>query len=626
MNPVKPKSAISLWWRIFSRTLHWWHLLVLAIIAMFGFALTSLAMVYLIGPALTTLFHPGDATLTGQLTNLTGSSALKAKFETLVAPIFFMDSPMATLKRFCIILVIVILAKNLFQYVQNITSTQLLQNVTNDFRKRVFSRLLELPLAFFQRNRAGDLMSRVINDVQMMQESVSVTIADMVRDPLQVGVYYVFLLAIDYRLTLILTLVVPIVVVVTSIIGRFLRRYGVRKQQHMADLSSVLQEGVVGIRIVKAFNGEQYEKRKFNRIADKYLRSLMKMYRVNRLSGPFNETVGVALAVLILWFGGRKVLLNTGPTPAEFMQFIITLFMIMQPVKQFVEKVNRVQEGLAAAERVFWLLDQKPTILSRLNAIPVEQFQNEVAFEDVSFKYEGSENYAIKNLSLTIPNGQIVALVGHSGAGKSTTADLLARFFDPTEGSIKIDGINLRDVELKSLRSLMGIVTQDVLLFNDSINANIAYTDTEPNREKIASSAQAANAVDFIEKLSHKYETMIGDRGLRLSGGERQRIAIARAIYHNPQILILDEATSALDSEAERLVQQAIDRLVVGRTVLVIAHRLSTVMRAHKIVVLDNGLKIAEGKHDELLQTCPIYEKLYKMQFELTVEEPSGIA
>ncbi len=611
------KSSFSLWWRIFSRTLRWWHLLVFAVVAMVGYAFSNLAMVYLIGPALTTLFSPESATLSRQLSALAGSSALKAKLAATLAPLIYRETPLATLKHFCFVLVVVVLAKNAFQYVQNITSVQLLQTVTNEFRKEMFDRLMSLPLSFFHKNKVGDLMSRVISDVQMMQESISVTIADMVRDPLQVGVYYAFLLAIDYRLTLVMTLVVPVVVFVMSTIGRFLRRYGARTQRRMSELASVLQEGLAGIRVVKAFSAEGYERSKFRRIADRYFRSLMKMYRVRRLAGPFNEAVGVFAAAAILWFAGRKVLAGTGPTPAEFMQYVVTLLLMMQPIKAFSDKVNRVQQGLAAAERVFWLLDQTPYDALRDGTKTIKELRRGIRYENVTFFYDGSDKPAVKDFTLEIPRGSMVALVGHSGGGKSTIADLLARLYDPTSGAILVDGEDLRNLSRKSWRSLLGIVTQEVILFNDTVLANIAYGDPSPDMDRVVAAAKAANALEFIEKLPQKFDTVIGDRGVKLSGGERQRIAIARAIYRNPQILIFDEATSALDSRSERLVQEAIERLVAGRTALVIAHRLSTVRRADKIVVVEGGRKVCEGTHQTLLRTCPLYRELYEVQFEV---------
>ena len=605
-------SPFRLWWRVFARTMERWHLLVISVISMIFFAVSNLAMVYMVGPMLTALFNPDGATVTSQLAKFSGSQALKAKISTFLAPFIYKSTPMETLYHFCILLLVIVLAKNIFRYIQNITTMLLLQSVTNDFRKDIFSKILNFPLAFFHRTKTGELISRVVSDVQMMQNSVSVTIVDMIRDPLQVIVYYGFLLTIDTHLTLLITLVVPIIVAVMSVIGKFLRRYGTRMQEKMAELTSIIQEGVVGIRIVKVFDAIGYELSRFNKVADRYLHSLMKMYRVNRLAGPFNEITGAIIASLILWYGGRRVLAGTGPSPPEFIQYVITLLLLMEPVKSFVDKVNRVQQGLAAAKRVFTVIDYQPKVPVARGNIEIENIESGIKYDNVSFAYEGSEEIALRDFSLEIPKGKVVALVGHSGAGKSTVADLLARFYDPSKGTIFVDGIDLREISVSNWRNLIGMVTQEIMLFNDTVLANIAYGDEKPDIERAIESARTANALDFIEKLPKKFDTVIGERGVTLSGGERQRIAIARAIYRNPQILIFDEATSSLDSLSEKLVQDAIDKLMAGRTVLVIAHRLSTIINAYKIVVLKNGEKIAEGTHTELLETCQLYRELYK--------------
>jgi len=573
-------------------------------------------MVYMVGPALTTLFEPEGATITAQLTKFTGSGAFKARLSEFLAPLIYRNTPIDTLFNFCILLLIIVFVKNLFRYIQNITTMLLLQSVTNDFRKRMFSKILDLPLAFFHSTKTGELISNVISDVQMMQNSIAVTVVDMVRDPLMMTAYYSFLMIIDWKLTLMLTIVAPIVVGFMSLIGKFLRRYGTRMQEKMAELTSVLQEGILGIRVVKAFGAIKFESDKFNRIADKYLKNLMKMYRVNRLANPFNEGIAVIMAVAIIWFAGKRVLIGTGSSPTEFMQYVVTLLLLMEPIKSFADKFNRVQQGLAAAKRVFGLLDLQPKIPLPNGNIKIVKIKDRIAFKDVSFQYTGTDNYAVSNFSLEIEHGQIVALVGHSGGGKSTIADLLARFYIPTGGSISVDGVDLRDIDKNSWNDFISIVTQEVILFNDTITANIAYGDSSSDMKEISEAARVANAFEFITQTPAKFNTFIGDRGTKLSGGERQRIAIARAIYRNPQLLILDEATSSLDSLSEKLVQQAIDRLVEGRTVLVIAHRLSTIIHAHKIVVLDKGRKICEGVHYELLEKCPRYRELYEMQFE----------
>jgi subfamily B ATP-binding cassette protein MsbA len=360
-----------------------------------------------------------------------------------------------------------------------------------------------------------------------------------------------------------------------------------------------------------------FELKRFSKNANEYLRNILKTVRVQRLAGPFNEVIATAMAVGILWFVGREVITGKGLSPESFMQYVVVIFLLMQPVKVISDKYARIVTGLASAKRVFDLLDTPPTIYSKSDANPISNFKDRISFEDVTFKYETADGFALKNIFLEIPMGKIVALVGPSGAGKSTLVDMVPRFYDPTSGAIKIDGIDLRDYEIHDLRRLMGIVTQEVILFNDTIRANIAYGHSDWPEEEIIKAAEAANAWGFIKKLPQGLDSEIGDRGVMLSGGEKQRVAIARAILKNPEILIFDEATSSLDTESERLVQEAIDRLMTGRTAIVIAHRLSTIVRADKIVVISDGKIVETGKHDELLQKGGIYKNLYDVQFNV---------
>jgi subfamily B ATP-binding cassette protein MsbA len=360
---------------------------------------------------------------------------------------------------------------------------------------------------------------------------------------------------------------------------------------------------------------EPVEIRKFEQETGRYFRTMLKRVRVRSLAGPVNEFLGTAAGVLILWYGGHQVLKGDIMGPEEFMTFIIAIFLLMQPIKSLSNVHTRIQEGLAAAERVFRVLDTPPRIRQAPDAIEVDDFQESIRYRDVIFSYDGGEP-VLNHIDLEIRRGEVVALVGVSGVGKSTMADLLPRFYDPQGGSVELDGIDVRRISIASLRRLFGVVTQETILFNDSVLNNIAYGAQEAGRDEIVDAARAANADEFIGELPHGYETEIGDRGAKLSGGQRQRIAIARALLKNPKILILDEATSALDSEAEIYVQQALDRLMENRTALVIAHRLSTVLNADRIVVLDNGTIAQIGRHEDLIKREGIYKKLYELQFQ----------
>jgi len=586
------------------------------------FTVSNVSLVYMIAPVTRTIFTPEGGTLENiqeqrEETFEKGDmiDRWKVKLQSKLDPFVYKETKMDTLINFCILLIVIMFSKNFFLYWQTVLTSIALQGIMNDYRKKLFGHIHKLSLSFFHKNRTGEIISRIVSDVQTMQDSISVSVVDLIRDPLSIVLYYLILLFIDWKLTLIITALLPVVGLLLDRIGKKLRRYSTRSQERMADSVSVLQETTSGIRVVKAFDMGAFELRRFSEYADAYLKNVLKGIRVRRLAGPFNEMIATAIAVGVLLIMGPKILAGKGIPPESFMQYIFVLFLIMQPVKLFSDKFARINTGLAAAKRVFDLMDTPPAIENKLTALPVDDFRDGIHFENVSFQYEGIDDYALRNIDLTLRKGEIVALVGPSGAGKSTLADMIPRFYDPVEGRITLDGHDLRDLDISGLRALMGIVTQEVVLFNDTVRANIAYGRSDWPEEEIISAAKAANAWPFIEKLPNGLDTMIGDRGTKISGGERQRLAIARAILKNPPILIFDEATSALDTESERLVQEAIDHLMEGRTAVIIAHRLSTVVNAHKIVVLDGGKIVEMGRHGELLARGGMYKSLHDTQF-----------
>ncbi len=601
----------------------YWLPLIGGIVAMLLFTVSNVSLVYMVSPVLKTLFRPDSGTLESVRLERESQTRednfienIKADFSSFIEPIIYKSTKLKTLANFCILLAIIMFCKNFFLYWQTVLTNVALQSIMNDYRKRLFEHIHRLSLSFFDKNKTGELISRIVSDVQTMQDSISVSVADLIRDPLSLVIYYFILLFIDFRLTLFITILMPVIAILMNIINKHLRKYTTRSQENMADSVTILQETISGIRVVKAFDMAEFELKKFSRYADLYLQNMLKMIRVRKLAGPFNEVIATTMAVAILWFSGRKVIAGDGLMAESFMQYIIVLFLIMQPVKNFSNQIARINTGLAAAERVFQLLDMPPIICDKDEAIDIEGISEGIEFKNVSFKYESSDDFALKKIDLKIPKGEIVALVGPSGSGKSTLVDLVTRFYDTTEGIILFDGINIKDIKISSLRNLMGIVTQEVILFNDTVRANIAYGRSDWPEESIIEAAKAANAWDFICRLPNGLDSHIGDRGVRLSGGERQRLAIARAILRNPPILIFDEATSSLDTESERLVQEAIDRLMQGRTAIVIAHRLATIVRAHKIVVLEAGRIAETGTHDELLALGGAYKNLYSRQFE----------
>jgi len=428
-------------------------------------------------------------------------------------------------------------------------------------------------------------------------------------------VYLTIVILINWKLTLVVLAVLPFSLLVISKIGRKLRKYSIRSLEKMGNITSILQENLSGIRVVKAFGMEKMEISKFTSETGRYFRTMLKMVRVRTLAGPVNEFLGTAAGVVVLWYGGRQVLRGEMMASEDFMTYVFAIFLLMQPIKSLAKVHNQIQQGLAAAQRIFAVLDTVPRIQESSAAVDVIDFRDSIRFRDVVFQYDTGER-VLDHIDVEIHQGEIVALVGASGVGKSTLADLLPRFYDPQEGAVELDGVDLRHITISSLRGLLGIVTQETILFNDTIFNNIAYGSERATRKLVEEAAGAANADEFILGLSEGYETFIGDRGAKLSGGQRQRIAIARALLKDPKILILDEATSALDSESEISVQQALERLMKNRTTLVIAHRLSTVQNADRIVVLEKGTVVQEGSHEDLIRQEGVYKKLYKLQFQ----------
>jgi subfamily B ATP-binding cassette protein MsbA len=537
----------------------------------------------------------------------------RAQLTQKLNDLFMGNNPRSSLLRVSVIIVLIIFFKGLFGYLQSYFMAYVEQGVIRDLRNDLYRHLHALSLSFFNRAASGEVISRVINDVTLMNNGISASFVTLVKNPLLILASLAIAFYLSWQLTLAALLILPLSLVVIGSLGLRLRRQSVVSQEKIADVTSVLQETVSGIRVVKAFGMERFEIDKFGRATQRHFRSLLRMTRVRNLASPLTEFLGTLVGVGILWFGGTQVLKGDILAPEEFIAFLLVIFSVMQPVKELSSVNNRIQEALGAAQRFFELLDTEPDVRNPANPRRLREFRDCIRFDGVAFCYEREE--ILQDIDLVVRKGQIVAIVGPSGAGKSTLVDLIPRFYDPTAGRITIDGIDLREVDLGDLRSLLGIVTQETILFNDTVFHNIAYGLTGTSAEEVVAAARMANAHRFILELPQGYDTVIGERGVRLSGGQRQRIAIARALLKNPPILILDEATSALDTESEMLVQQAIERLMENRTSLVIAHRLSTILHADRIVVLDRGRIVQEGTHEELVAQPGIYRKLYRLQF-----------
>ncbi len=525
------------------------------------------------------------------------------------------DTKMETLWVIVLVFFFLNLIKNLTGYLQTVCTDYVQHSFIRDLRNRLYEKFTSLPLSFYHRHRAGELISRATNDVLVVNRSVNVSFTNLARDPVMIVMYLGMSLLLSWQLTLLAMTVLPLSMIVIVKIGKKLRKYSHRQQEKMANITTRLQETISGIRVVKAFTNEEVENSRFREESQRLFKDLFKIARMQRLSSPLTEQLSVLVGLFILWYGGRQVLIGGELPPQLFILFLFFIFSLGKPIKELSQVNNAIQEGMAAAERVFAVLDHPVEIDEREDAIALRDVRGEIELRDVSFAYDEGEA-VLRGVDLQVNPGEVVALVGASGAGKSTLVDLIPRFYDPTDGHVLIDGHDLRDLTLDSLRGAMGMVTQEVILFNDTVRNNIAYGLTDVSDDDVVAAARAANAHDFIIQMSHGYDTLIGDRGLKLSGGQRQRVSIARAILKNPPVLIFDEATSALDTESELLVQEAVDRLVRDRTTIVIAHRLSTIQHVDRIYVMQGGRIVQIGTHTELLAEIDgPYRSLHDLQF-----------
>lgn len=553
------------------------------------------------------------------LPGLPNGAGLKKRLDDTLVRInawLLRGEPLEALQRVVFLLFLLILVKNITLFCGSVLMIYVGQRVIKDVREDFFAALLRLPLTVFHQHRAGELISRATNDVQIANKTIDHSFINLVRDPLLIVTYFGVCLYISWELTLVALLVLPLSIGVIVRIGKYLRRYSHRQQERLADVTSVLQEAVYGIRVVKAFAMEAFERRRFLRESERLFRDVYKIARTSRLSSPLSEQLSAVVGIFILWYGGRQVLGEGTIAPEAFFIFMVCLFSMVHPIRELSHVNNAIQEGMAAAERIFSILDAESETRDEKGKPELPTVEGRVEYRGVSFNYIPGQP-VLQNIDLCANPGEVIALVGSSGSGKSTLVDLLPRFYEPQAGRILVDGRDVREVTLASLRRNLGIVTQEVILFNDTVRNNIAYGLDEIAPDRVWAAARAANAHEFIMHLPQGYDTVIGDRGVLLSGGERQRLSIARAILKNPPILILDEATSALDTESERLVQQAIERLVEDRTTFVIAHRLSTVRRADRIYTLRHGRIVECGNHDELLRMGGVYAALYNMQFQI---------
>ncbi|MFB3904438.1 MAG: ABC transporter ATP-binding protein [Acidobacteriota bacterium] len=520
-----------------------------------------------------------------------------------------------SIPHIALLLVVFSFFKGIFLYFAEYAMSYSGQQVVGSLRKDLYSHLLDQSLAFYSRNSTGKLMARVITDTERIQETVSKTLTDYARQCILLVAFLFIIFSLDWKLSLLSLLIAPFVLVITLRLGRRVRKVSSRSQENLSEISNNLQETIGGQRIVKAFGMEPYEKGKFQRAVDQLVRVNLKVARTSALNSPLVEFVGYFAFVPFLIYAHHQISRNA-LTLGAFATFVIAIFRLWEPMRKLSRMHLHIQQAFASSARVFELLETRVEIIDSPEAIQLPPFQSEISFDDVSFGYKAhSRSPVLHHIDLKIKAGEVVALVGPSGAGKTTVAGLIPRFYDPTEGRITIDGIDIRKVKQKSLRKQIAMVTQDTFLFNDTVRANISYGREDCGLDEVIEAAKAALIHDFIVSLPQGYDTVIGERGQLVSGGQRQRLAIARAILKNAPILILDEATSSLDSESERLVQEAVYNLMQRKTTLVIAHRLSTVRIADRIVVMQSGRIVEVGDHETLMSRSGVYRRLYDLQF-----------
>lgn len=518
-----------------------------------------------------------------------------------------------TLVYVCIIIVVSVFLSNLFTYLSGVVLAKVRAEVIKKMRLDIFQKTTQMHIGFFSNERKGDLMSKMTNDIQEVENSIVQSLRVVFKEPATIILYFAVLFFMSVKLTLFTILIIPISGAIIGGITRRLRKTAIESQESLGRIVNILDETIGGMRVIKAFGAQSYVTGKFDEETENYSNVNVSMARKNELASPISQFLGVSVVAGILLYGGSLVLGNASDLSAsDFITYIIIFTQVLNPAKEISRAASSIQRGLASAERIFAVVDTPSDIQNSPDAKPVSAFSKTITFDNVSFKYE--KETVLSEINFTLEKGKTIALVGPSGGGKSTIADLVPRFYDPSEGRVLLDGADLRDLDLLQLRQLMGIVTQESILFNDTVFNNIAFGLEGISEEKVIEAAKIANAHEFIVQLENGYHTNIGERGSKLSGGQKQRLSIARAVLKNPPILILDEATSALDSESERLVQDALTKLMTNRTTLVIAHRLSTIQHADEILVIRKGEIVQRGTHHQLMLEEGLYKKLSSIQ------------
>ena len=601
--------------RLFSMVISYWPLLIVSTISAFIYVAFNGLSVWLTASLFNNILTDFEDLIINQNTLRNAKYTLNDQLKYWTNELILRDTALNSLKVLCYTIIGSFLFKNIFLYIKNITLAYIQFNLITNLRVRLYAHLQRMSMSYFDKSQSGELSSIVLNDVSNMRVAFGTSFHKLFVEPINIILFVSLLLIINLKLALIAILIVPLTGAIVILIGRSIRRKSKRTAEKIARIMSIMAENLNSIRVVKSFSMEPFETKRFTGEQERYYQLIFGRAKLRLIASPITEMIGAFIGVSLLWIGGHDVLGAGSMSSEDFIRFILILFSVLGPIRNLSNVSVELQKGFASADRVFDVLDTPISIRSKPGAIKISELNDKISFNDVCFNYDGTDS-VIKNISFKIKKGTVTALVGSSGAGKSTVADLIPRFYDVVDGSVSIDGVNVKDIEIRSLRRMMGIVSQETILFNDTIGSNIKYGLQNVSEERMKNAAKNANALDFINEQTEGFNTVIGEKGVRLSGGQRQRIAIARGILKNPPILILDEATSSLDTESEHLVQIAIDNLMAERTVLVIAHRLATVENADNILVMDNGKIVASGTHQELLSQGGLYTRLYNKQFK----------
>ena len=597
--------------QIFLRILKFTHsyrsLMFISVLSSIIYVILNSLSIWLIGTMLGNI-------MSGESFVIQNPSNLNEKLNFIVQNFIGQGSQLEQIKSLCIMLGLIFIFKNILYYISNLTMAYVQSNVITKIRIKLFRHISSLSLSFFHNIKTAELSSILIRDIAGMRVAFSQSLQKIIVEPISIISFIFLLFIINIKFTILVLVILPISGFFSYKVGQSIRRKSKRTSIKSAGILNIIKETLNNIKIVKIFNLENTENKNFIKENNKYFNLIFNQSKLAHLLTPINETIGLIVGILLIWFGGISVLEDGTMKSEDFIKFILLLFAMLQPIRKLANVNVLFQNGIAAAERVFTIFDNEDKIKESNTPVKIDSFKKSINFKNVNFKYENNNNTILEDINFEIIKGQTIAIVGKSGAGKTTLTDLLPRFYDPTEGDIFVDSLNLKDLALKDLRNLFGIVTQNVILFNDTIRNNIIQGNENASDADITKAIKSSNLEDLIDKLDHGLDTYIGENGVKLSGGEKQRLSIARALIKNPDILILDEATASLDSESEKKVHAAIDNIIIDRTVIIIAHRLSTIVNANKILVMDNGKIINEGSHDELLISSKIYKKLYSLQ------------